>query len=259
MRARYLLSPERNFYPRSPCGERHEGVIFLLIVQDFYPRSPCGERQYQPHNIITHPLFLSTLSLRRATRLAWWHTWRPPHFYPRSPCGERRRDSSPFIRLKNFYPRSPCGERQVAALRKEQEQQISIHALLAESDFILPSIKAAFHHFYPRSPCGERLGRKYKRWKSLRISIHALLAESDAVGPLLAHFRGISIHALLAESDPQAAHSAFASLNFYPRSPCGERPCTPAGIFRSATISIHALLAESDSKSAQNSGALLRI
>ena len=47
--------------------------------------------------------------------------------------------------------------------------------------------------------------------------------------------------------------------NFYPRSPCGERP-HPIGIFVTVVeISIHALLAESDSKSAQNSGALLRI
>lgn len=48
-------------------------------------------------------------------------------------------------------------------------------------------------------------------------------------------------------------------LNFYPRSPCGERLYdTYAKVLR-VNISIHALLTESDSKSAQNSGALLRI
>ena len=33
---------------------------------------------------------------------------------------------------------------------------------------------------------------------------------------------------------------------FYPRSPCGERPCGNAGIGTPISISIHALLAESD-------------
>ena len=47
--------------------------------------------------------------------------------------------------------------------------------------------------------------------------------------------------------------------NFYPRSPCGERPYAILVNVVDLPISIHALLAESDSKSAQNSGALLRI
>ena len=34
--------------------------------------------------------------------------------------------------------------------------------------------------------------------------------------------------------------------NFYPRSPCGERPMSGTDFYRSAIISIHALLAESD-------------
>ena len=34
----------------------------------------------------------------------------------------------------NFYPRSPCGERRDQATNNQPEQQISIHALLAESD-----------------------------------------------------------------------------------------------------------------------------
>ena len=33
------------FYPRSPCGERHEGPTGPTgPTGDFYPRSPCGER-----------------------------------------------------------------------------------------------------------------------------------------------------------------------------------------------------------------------
>ena len=56
----------------------------------------------------------------------------------------------------------------------------------------------------------------------------------------------ISIHALLAESDLAGPSGPAFLYNFYPRSPCGERPGSFRGITSSRTISIHALLAESD-------------
>ena len=79
-------------------------------------------------------LFLSTLSLRRATLGA-----------KRRPCMGR-----------DFYPRSPCGERLVTALCSHSHPRISIHALLAESDQSLQRQRSPHRHFYPRSPCGER-------------------------------------------------------------------------------------------------------
>ena len=57
-------------------------------------------------------IFLSTLSLRRATGI-------PVVFLGDNP---------------NFYPRSPCGERQESISISYAPQAISIHALLAESD-----------------------------------------------------------------------------------------------------------------------------
>ena len=36
--------------------------------------------------------------------------------------------------------------------------QISIHALLAESDLQIQDITLTSQNFYPRSPCGERRG-----------------------------------------------------------------------------------------------------
>ena len=58
------------------------------------------------------------------------------------------------------------------------------------------------------------------------ISIHALLAESDKGANRLADAPPeISIHALLAESDAGDRLSPrLDAANFYPRSPCGERP-----------------------------------
>ena len=126
----------RDFYPRSPCGERL-AVFFLDLValaisihallaesdpayhgrvaqlDYFYPRSPCGERpgckagHTRQKTISIHallaesdracplwttvsPRFLSTLSLRRATRQYRALKQALENFYPRSPCGERR-------------------------------------------------------------------------------------------------------------------------------------------------------------------------
>ena len=148
----------------------------------------------------------------------------PGNFYPRSPCGERRWLLCYMILARlYFYPRSPCGERPRKSQRSRARIGISIHALLAESDFVSVCLVYFLFYFYPRSPCGERLSAlapkenttqflstlslRRATWptkrhlKSLRISIHALLAESDNVCPHIRRFYAISIHALLAESD----------------------------------------------------------
>ena len=105
------------------------------------------------------------------------------------------------------------------------QTDISIHALLAESDLIavirfsLPSkflstlsLRRATTHgqgapvgvpyFYPRSPCGERLAVGAAKASATLISSHALLAESDVICNVPQPWVVvISIHALLAESD----------------------------------------------------------
>ena len=124
---------------------------------------------------------------------------------------------------------------------------ISIHALLAESDAAIFFLYCAFPYFYPRSPCGERRFHFNAGQHICVISIHALLAESDLNfhhrRPCCFQFLStlslrratcgavwgrcapqISIHALLAESDCFCLCHLPAPGNFYPRSPCGERP-----------------------------------
>ena len=124
-------------------------------------------------------LFLSTLSLRRATALVWCSCGGAFDFYPRSPCGERRIKMELNRTASNFYPRSPCGERPPRGGFCYLDNIISIHALLAESD----------------------LNSSYGALDGASISIHALLAESDRkVFSIFLPIR-ISIHALLAESD----------------------------------------------------------
>ena len=62
----------------------------LALEKNFYPRSPCGERPQRIVEVNTYfSEFLSTLSLRRATRHAVNLHSESGNFYPRSPCGER--------------------------------------------------------------------------------------------------------------------------------------------------------------------------
>ena len=79
------------FYPRSPCGERPGRKTPPLHGPNFYPRSPCGERPGLRSKVVIYSLFLSTLSLRRATLHGIGMQSTATNFYPRSPCGERPR------------------------------------------------------------------------------------------------------------------------------------------------------------------------
>ena len=192
------------------------------------------------------------------------------HFYPRSPCGERLKPILSEINTRDFYPRSPCGERRWLRCWQLAARDISIHALLAESDLFYRRFRAIHNaflstlslrrativsvgllmfnlYFYPRSPCGERQRLGLPGWLRVLISIHALLAESDKPSIQVQHLpKSISIHALLAESDIKPIFGKINTRNFYPRSPCGERRWLRCWQLAARDISIHALLAESD-------------
>ena len=80
-------------------------------------------------------LFLSTLSLRRATGVIDIINNIVNDFYPHSPCGERLCGKIKyFYSIPDFYPHSPCGERLYAIQDAHRWAPISIHTLLAESD-----------------------------------------------------------------------------------------------------------------------------
>ena len=73
--ARHTAAP--HFYPRSPCGERQPPYCTGTTSTDFYPRSPCGERLPRVAFTLWGVLFLSTLSLRRATSREYAMKYRP--------------------------------------------------------------------------------------------------------------------------------------------------------------------------------------
>ena len=129
--------------------------------------------------------------------------------------------------LLHFYPRSPCGERRRPALSGRPNPSISIHALLAESDVTVLGIQ-------------HRVG----------ISIHALLAESDNRRPIFfmcgkAFLSTLSLRRATYKNHHPLESGKFLStlslrratwqvynfnkdcLDFYPRSPCGERLFQP--------------------------------
>ena len=158
-----------------------------------------------------------------------------PYFYPRSPCGERQcwkrhkcRKSQKFLSTLSLRRATD------KVLEAVSRNGISIHALLAESDNGRKSLNALAEYFYPRSPCGERPNFHRVRYNTVDISIHALLAESDDTDWEIVNVPKISIHALLAESDRATSFAVSVAENFYPRSPCGERP----GIAETAKTSI---------------------
>ena len=152
----------------------------------------------------------------------------PPHddFYPRSPCGERLAPIYCTGPESNFYPRSPCGERRKNRVGGGNALVISIHALLAESDWAAITLREVLSYFYPRSPCGERqtclkhptMGKRFLSTLSLRRATGSdtrIIIDGK-----------ISIHALLAESDHCFKSPESFAMHFYPRSPCGERPAS---------------------------------
>ena len=218
---------------------------------------------------LSRSLFLSTLSLRRATLAGPSGPAFLFNFYPRSPCGERPRRSAGCSCRSAFLSTLSLRRATDVIAEMTEAQSISIHALLAESDYIFKCSSVLLLYFYPRSPCGERrwllcymiLARLYFYPRSPcgerpisfsagrgfdTISIHALLAESDRYRISARYTRRISIHALLAESD-EPATSRNNKNNIFLSTLSLRRATTGAGVgLYLVTISIHALLAESD-------------
>ena len=142
---------------------------------NFYPRSPCGERLVTKMTNFRAPIFLSTLSLRRAT--CRWHSLRhnARDFYPRSPCGERPAERAANGDIHHFYPRSPCGERRVALVAPGQTGVFLSTLSLRRATVDVVNVNFLCADFYPRSPCGERLlCRNYSIAQALFLSTLSL-------------------------------------------------------------------------------------
>ena len=160
-RTRYQKSNNKDFNPRSPCGERRvatlgrrqRGSISIHAPRvgsdglsrmrrgndgDFNPRSPCGERLTDIIRSVTIRGFQSTLPVWGATPTQMIQPYGTTLFQSTLPVWGATPGIRPFCPgPENFNPRSPCGERPLP---------------------VLPWAWSS--NFNPRSPCGERLGRR---------------------------------------------------------------------------------------------------
>ena len=219
----------------------------------FYPRSPCGERRPATQAAFTRTGFLSTLSLRRATASA--------------DCFGK---PSLFLSTLSLRRATCAGRPQSGWI------DISIHALLAESDSLQSSSGSSSSNFYPRSPCGERPSqcrtlasgmydfyprspcgeRRLRRSASIWLDRYFYPRSPCGERPVPQQENGqaatISIHALLAESDRRSFPGRRCPANFYPRSPCGERlHCLGGGLLALQFLSTLSLRRATDSQSAE--------
>ena len=237
---------QTDFNPRSPCGERLWRIAESSSKSRF--QSTLSLRRATspgPSRRGASSTFQSTLSLRRATRACG------------DPAIECRFQSTLSLRratralrvvdipLDDFNPRSPCGERLLTAhvahgegefqstlsLRRATHAdklhsspiQISIHALLAESDAQRHLPAHGPGDFNPRSPCGERpfsfIFPLSRRGDFNPRSPCGERHRQDQGGRTPGDFNPRS---------PCGERRALEALerltgNFNPRSPCGER------------------------------------
>ena len=129
----------------------------LLQTFHFYPRSPCGERPWARGSRVTYVEFLSTLSLRRATPM----------------IGIDKIPNQRFLSTLSLR-RATIGTLRTVSVRNTFLSTLSLRRATEKNNG---------HETAPY------------------ISIHALLAESDWLELFLYYQDNISIHALLAESD----------------------------------------------------------
>ena len=172
---------------------------------------------------LSRPLFLSTLSLRRATHydnynlhcveisihallaesdpvnmvICHMHL----HFYPRSPCGERLNTNRDFIGIEKF---------------------LSTLSLRRATDEILSSL-AQSSYFYPRSPCGER--HAHFGWDAgadlflSTLSLRRATKLTTVKHCIIGFLSTLSLR----RATKMPGRTEHPARNFYPRSPCGER------------------------------------
>ena len=130
-----------------------------------------------------------------------------------------------------FYPRSPRGERllpgQMLTCRGGFLSTLPARGATRSR----PGCPGAPEYFYPRSPRGERriAGRCTSLGRS--ISIHAPREGSDLGAGAALSMQKISIHAPREGSDLRLDLLHPAARDFYPRSPRGERPVHPSGLW----------------------------
>ena len=132
--------------------------------------------------------------------------------------------------------------------------EVSIHALLAECDFLFNS--SIYWSSLFQSTHSLRSATGFEEFSYICLlfqSTHSL--RSATMIPRFPLYRErVSIHALLAECDLFCGQSCAVGDSFNPRTPCGVRPLLTSSRICTRKVSIHALLAECDFQGLQGQG-----
>ena len=214
-----------NFYPRSPCGERPcPRCSRGTLPKDFYPRSPCGERRKYMRCVL--PVLISIHALLAESDATWY-------------------TSAPWMAfLSTLSLRRATGlSRYVAIIRQIFLSTLSLRRATA--------ILAPLHNpdivFLSTLSLRRATSACQSAKNGITISIHALLAESDQYWATRARAAQLFLSTLsLRRATWGCRWHSLRNNDFYPRSPCGERPILGNPCAGCPAISIHALLAESD-------------
>ena len=156
---------------------------------------------------LTEHLFLSTLSLRRATDKLYYFALPETHFYPRSPCGERPQWRTLASGMYGFL------------------STLSLRRATSRLQHRWPQGR----YFYPRSPCGERpRAHRTSPTGCGFLSTLSLRRATNKTGQFKSDKEFLSTLSLRRATCLPSPFN-IPSGNFYPRSPCGERPVTTLG------------------------------
>ena len=168
-------------------------------------------------------IFLSTLSLRRATYPLLF--WGEQHgdFYPRSPCGER--PSSVLMALPPYIFLSTLSLRRATPnFRGYIGGNIPFLSTLSlRRATFRRALKRPVAYFYPRSPCGERLLMRCRLMRNRRFLSTLSLRRATQWRRSVKLFRQFLSTLSLRRATTPLRTAALHIRDFYPRSPCGER------------------------------------
>ena len=217
----------------------------------FNPRSPCGERPLEQGAFRNSRVFQSSLPVWGATTLSRLMISNGSISILAPRVGSDALSEHIRPRFYNFNPRSPCGERLVEREHSETDEIISILAPRVGSDYRQPRkrkchfisilaprvgsdnsitiIGKSEKHFNPRSPCGERL-LKFET-DTCYVEFQSSLPVWGATFHRAPAGMGLRFQSSLPVWGATICFylSITLSIDFNPRSPCGERRVYSAG------------------------------
>ena len=236
----------KSFNPRTPCGVRQAWRALARAIEEFQsPHSlrsaTLADSKKERRNYVSIHALLAECDRTRC-QFSSAHDG----FNPRTPCGVRPDNAG---RAEGWHPfQSTHSLRSATAFTHSWSlvEKVSIHALLAECDFLEGMNCKSSLRFQSTHSLRSATSQSRPPWRPVFVSIHALLAECDGQSscpgntrdrfqsthslrsatlsrPANGWFHIVSIHALLAECDGAKLYEWMGN-----------------------TVSIHALLAECD-------------